>query len=275
MQQEKQWDALPSLALANIFCRTSLTDRSRAIPFVCRSWACAAGHPPCWASMIADNHYPPPNSAADRAFVMDSRPDTLNFVDPFDGRRHSDPQRGVASFQALTRRASGGASVSSIYFFPFLTASGGPPNDDAILRIIAQCCPNLKHLSFHGSNNASEEAIMEVIHSCQKLELVDFSDSPYFNPPILQELSSYCPNIRGIRRNGVLNASFSYQLSTGFPLLRILNISNSTLLDQDLLTTVTGCKKLSYLDVTGCNSLVFYMHIIKVASARIATILFD
>lgn len=144
-----------------------------------------------------------------------------------------------------------------------------------IAFLISCSCPNLKHLSVHGSNNASEEAIMEVIHSCQKLELVDFSDSPYFNPPILQELSNYCPNIRGIRRNGVLNASFSYQLGTGFPLLRILNISNSTLLDQDLLATVTGCKKLCYLDVTGCHFLICYMHIIKVASARIATILFD
>lgn len=142
--------------------------------------------------------------------------------------------------------------------------------------ILTSCsCPNLKHLSFHGSYNASQEAIMEVIHSCIKLELVDFSDSPYFEPTILQELSIYCPNIRGIRRNGDLEPSSSFQLRVGFPLLEILNLSNSTLVDKDLLTIVDGCKKLSHLDVTGCQFLIFYMHIIKVASARIATILYD
>ncbi|KAH6824351.1 hypothetical protein C2S53_005751 [Perilla frutescens var. hirtella] len=275
MHQEKQWEALPSLALANIFCRISITDRSRSVPFVCKSWARAAHHPPCWASMIADNHSPSPNSAADHAFVVDSLPSSLTFVDPFDGRRHPDPNRGVATFQGLIRRAGGGGAVTAIYFFPFLTAAGGPSNDDAILRVIAQRCPNLKHLSFHGSNSASQGAILEVIHSCNNLELVDFSDSPYFEPLILQELSNHCPNIRGIRRNGSLEASFSYQLTTGFPLLRTLNISNSTLVDKDLITIVSGCKNLCYLDVTGCQFLIFYMHIIKVASSRIASILYD
>lgn len=136
-------------------------------------------------------------------------------------------------------------------------------------------CPNLKHLSFHGSYNASQEAILEMIHSCRRLELIDFSDSPYFNSLILGELSSYCPNIRGIRRNGYLEPSFSHALTTGFPCLRILNISNSTVVDKDLLTIVTGCKELCYLDVTGCEWLVCYMQIIKVASARVATILYD
>ncbi|XP_057769194.1 uncharacterized protein LOC130989251 [Salvia miltiorrhiza] len=272
----QQWEALPSLALAHIFSKLSITDRSRTIPFVCRSWARAARHPPCWVSMIAETHSPPPHSAADHAFVMHSRPDALIFVDPFDGRRSPDPRRGVASFQALIRRAGAAvAAVISVYFFPFLTAGGGPPNDDAILRVIAQCCPNLEHLSFHGSYNASQEAIFEVIHRCNKLELVDFSDSPYFEPVILQELSNCCPRIRGIRRNGGLEPLFSCQLSVGFPLLSMLNVSNSTLVDKDLLKIVDGCKKLCYLDVRGCQFLIFYMHIIKVASARIATIMYD
>ncbi|KAL1554470.1 putative F-box/LRR-repeat protein 23 [Salvia divinorum] len=274
MQHERQWEALPSLALAHIFRKISITDRSRTIPFVCRSWARAARHPPCWAFMIADAYSPPPHSAADHAFVIYSRPDPLIFVDPFDGRRIPDPRRGVFSFQSLILRA-GAASVTSIYFFPFLTAAGGPPNDDVILRIIAQCCPNLKHLTFHGSHNASQEALFEVIHTCNKLELVDFSDSPYFEPTILQELSKCCPKIRGIRRNGGLESSFSSELSVGFPLLSMLNVSNSTLVDKDLLTIVDGCKKLRYLDVRGCQFLIFYMHIIKVASARIASIMYD
>ncbi|GFP89086.1 F-box/LRR-repeat protein at3g48880 [Phtheirospermum japonicum] len=274
MNHHSAWDTLPNLALANIFCRTSIKDRSNNIPFVCRSWAHAVSHPHCWASMVAQNHSPFGNPAADHAFVMDSNPNGAAFVDPFDGRRSPCPHRGVASLQGLIGRAGAGAGavVTSIYFFPFLTSAGGPANDDALLRIIAKHCPNLKHLSFHGSHNASQEAILEVIHSCTKLELIDFSDSPYFNSLILGELSCSCPNIRGIRRNGYLEPLFSNSLITGFPRLKILNISNSTVVDKDLLAIVTGFKDLCYLDVTGCQQLMCYMHIIKVASARIANI---
>ena len=143
------------------------------------------------------------------------------------------------------------------------------------ILFISCSCPNLKHLSFHVSHNASQEAIFEVIHTCNNLELVDFSDSPYFEPTILQELSKCCPKIRGIRRNGDLEPSFSSELSVGFPFLSMLNVSNSTLVDKDLLGIVDGCKKLRYLDVRGCQFLVFYMHVIKVASARIGSIMYD
>ncbi|KAG8368046.1 hypothetical protein BUALT_Bualt15G0004700 [Buddleja alternifolia] len=267
------WEALPSLALLNIFCRTSIRDRSHNIPFVCTSWAHAARHPLCWASMNAENNTT--SSAADHAFVMGSYPYDLTFVDPFDGWCSPDPRRGVASLQGLIGRAGGGAAVTSLYFFPFRSSAAAPSNDDAILRLIAQYCPNLKHISFHGSYNASQEAIFGIFHSCTKLELVDFSNSPYFNPLILGELSSCCPNIRGLRRNGDLEPLFSYSLITGFPSLRLLNIAYSTLVDKDLLNIVTGCKELCYLDITGCHSLAYYMHIIKGASSRIAQIVYD
>lgn len=136
-------------------------------------------------------------------------------------------------------------------------------------------CPNLKHTSFHGSYNASQEALSEFIRSCRKLELVDFSDSPYFNPLILGELSIFCPNIRGIRRSGQFEPSFSNGLGSKFPCLRLLNISYATVVDKDLIQIVDSCKELCYLDITGCQSLVYYMHIIKVASAKIAKIVYD
>ncbi|KAL7156369.1 hypothetical protein ABFS83_02G004700 [Erythranthe nasuta] len=275
MDRKRPWEALPNLALANIFCRTSIKDRSHNIPFVCRSWAHAARHPPCWASMVAENHYFPGNSAADYAFLLDSHSNFASFVDPYDGRRSPHPHRGLASLQGLIGRAGGGAVVTSIYFFPFLTSAGAPPNDGAILFLIAKQCPNLKHISFHGSYNASQAAVLEIIHCCKKLELVDFSDSPYFNASVLEELSISCPNIRGIRRNGNLEPSFSHALSTGFNSLKLVNLSNSTLVDKDLLKIVTSCKELCYLDVTGCQGLIYYMHIIKVASAKIANIMYD
>lgn len=88
--------------------------------------------------MIAENHSLLGNPAADHAFVMDSYPYGVSFVDPFDGRRNPNPDGGVESLQELIGRAGGGAVVNSIYFFPFLTSAGGPPNDDAILHVIAE-----------------------------------------------------------------------------------------------------------------------------------------
>ncbi|KAL3613924.1 hypothetical protein CASFOL_041998 [Castilleja foliolosa] len=274
MHHNSIWETLPNLALADIFCRTSIKDRSHSIPFVCRSWAHAVSHPHCWASMVAQNHSPFGNPAADQAFVMESNPNCAAFVDPFEGRRSPCPLRGVASLQGLIGRAAGSV-ITSIYFFPFLSSTSGPANDDALLNLIAKHCPNLKHISFHGSHNASQDLILKVIHSCTKLELIDFSDSSYFNSLSLAELSCSCPNIRGIRRNGYLEPLFSNALITVFPRLKILNISNSTVVDRDLLAIVTGCKELCYLDITGCQELICYMHIIKVASARIANILYD
>lgn len=136
-------------------------------------------------------------------------------------------------------------------------------------------CPNLKHISFHESHSASQEAMYKVIHSCKKLELVDFSNSPYFNQLILGELSKCCPNIKGIRKNGHLEPSFSSSLTSGFPSLKLLSFSSSNLIDKDLLTIVTGFKELCYLDIRDCPSLIYYMHIVKAASARIAKIIYD
>ncbi|KAL9173689.1 hypothetical protein ABFS82_02G004700 [Erythranthe guttata] len=87
MDRKRPWEALPNLALANIFCRTSIKDRSHNIPFVCRSWAHAARHPPCWASMVAENHYFP---GADRKSRWRRRRDFYLFL-PISHfrRRHS------------------------------------------------------------------------------------------------------------------------------------------------------------------------------------------
>lgn len=137
MHHQRPWEALPNLSLSNIFRRTSIKDRSHHIPFVCRSWAHAARDPHCWASMIAQNHSQFEDSVADRAFVMESNDYDASFVDPYDGTRSLNPHRGVASLEGLIARAGGGAAVTSVYFFPFLTSAGAPANDDAILRVIA------------------------------------------------------------------------------------------------------------------------------------------
>lgn len=133
-QSQRPWDALPSTALLNIFCKTSIKDRFDNIPFVCKSWAYASADPHCWASMIAESE----SDSFEVAFLKDSYPYGSSFVDPFDGRRSTDPQRGVICLQALIRRAGGGAAINSLYFFPFLTSVVSPPNDDELLRLIAK-----------------------------------------------------------------------------------------------------------------------------------------
>lgn len=270
MQEKRQrqsrrsaWDNLPSTALVNIFSKSSLKDRIYNIPLVCKSWANTSRHPHCWASFCVS---PPVD-----AFVKSS----AAFLGPFDGRRSSDPQIGILGLQSLIIKAGGGSALTSLYFFPFLTSLDGPPNDDALLSLIAQSCPNLKHLSFHGSFNASEEVLFQLVRSCPNLDLVDFSDSPYFNPAILQEMEIHCPNIRGIRRNGFVQPLLSSSLIKCFPSLKILNLSDSSIGDRDLLTLVTGNSRLEYLDIMRCQSLMLYMHIIKGAHRRIAEIHYD
>lgn len=136
-------------------------------------------------------------------------------------------------------------------------------------------CPNLRHLSFHGSYDATEEAILEVMCKCPKLELVDFSESPYFNPTVLDQMIICCPNIGGIRINGILHPDFATALTTGFPNLRILNLSGSNIVDKDLLIIMTASNGLQYLDITNCQQLRYYMHIIKRAPVQISQILYD
>lgn len=128
-------------------------------------------------------------------------------------------------------------------------------------------CPNLRHLCFHGSFDATEEAILEV----RKLELVDFSCSPYFTPKVLEGMSSSCcPNLRGInRRNGILEPSTVTSLLKSFPNLRMLNLSSSTVLDRP----AKHCEWvgelglwLQYLDIitkptANCQELMFYVYI--------------
>lgn len=135
----RPWDALPSAALVNVFCRIPIRDRFHNLSLVCKSWADACCHSQCWASMVADSHYYSKSSAIDDyAFLKDYYPYTRFFPDPFDGWRSSDSSCGVRRLQALLGRANGGDAVVSLYFFPFLTSISGFPNDDALLHLIAQ-----------------------------------------------------------------------------------------------------------------------------------------
>lgn len=134
MEIQRAWDAVPSTALVNIFCRTPIKDRMYNLPLVCKSWADTCRNRQCWASMIPDS-YRSSTRAFDDAFAKGSYP----FEDPFDGRRSPDPSRGLVMLQSLIARAGGGAAVTSLYLFPFLTrVNACRPNDDALLHLIAQ-----------------------------------------------------------------------------------------------------------------------------------------
>lgn len=262
---EQEWDSLPNAVLLNIFCKSTLKDRIYNIPFVCKSWAQASGHPHCWASMLQQSHFT--NSSLD-AFLKDSQPYHHCFLDPFDEKHINSFMTGFNAFKALCEKAANGVFVTSVYISPFLNSGADTPkNDDTILHFIAKNCPNLKHLSFHGSNNASEEAVLEVIQNCKRLEIVDFSNSPYFNYSVLEKLSICCPTLRGIRRSGYVEPSFASSLITLLPRLQLLNLSNSTISDKDLLTLVNEFEGPLYLDIRCCNNLLYYMHIVKVSSS--------
>ncbi|KAG9156373.1 hypothetical protein Leryth_009237 [Lithospermum erythrorhizon] len=262
---EQEWDSLPNAALVNIFCKISIKDRIFSTPFVCKSWFQASKHPHCWSSMVSESYF---KNSSDYAFVKDSHPFQCSFIDPFEGKYRGSFVSGFNAFREVCGRAKDGIFITSVYVAPFVSCGGGTEgNDDAILDLIAQNCPNLKHLSFHGSSNASEEAILKVIQNCTKLELVDFSNSPYFCYSVLEKLSISCPNLRGIRRNGYVEPSFASALNELFPCLQLLNLSNSTISDKDLLTLVNVFKRPLYLDIRHCSRLLYYMHIIKVASS--------
>ncbi|VFQ78414.1 unnamed protein product [Cuscuta campestris] len=207
--------------------------------------------------------------SADDAFVKASFPYRSVFPDPFRGRRTC----GVHRLQMLLQRAGGGDAISSLFLSPFLTSPDGPLNDDAVLNLIALRCPNLRHLSLHGSYNGSQGAMLEVIGRCGKLEIIDFSDSPYFRPAILQEVGRCCPNIKGIRRNGGVYHHFSSHL-VHLLNLSLINLSGSTVWDADLLN-ILCLKKVQYLDITRCQNLVKYMDLIKTACGRIPHICYD
>ncbi|XP_042509089.1 F-box/LRR-repeat protein 7-like [Macadamia integrifolia] len=184
--EEMPWDALPEGLLINIFCRTTIRDRIGSLSLVCRSWQQASQDPLYWQSMIAvdSDEY----DSTDNAFVKESNePNSCHdfFVNPFDIDDGLD-NLGVLRLRTLIQRSIAGkrrrAKLNSIYLSPFLAKSGvggGPRNDDEILYLIADCCPNVKHLSFDGSYNASEDAVLNIIRSCKRLQLIDFSDSPY------------------------------------------------------------------------------------------------
>ncbi|KAM7475183.1 hypothetical protein LguiB_022426 [Lonicera macranthoides] len=274
MDDNRPWDALPSLALVNIFQRIPIKDRIQHVQLVCSSWAHASRDPRCWTSMV-------PDSAVDYAFIKDSKPYTHISVDVY-GDRETDNLLGTSRLKTLIQRAHGGGGITALFLYPFINDTSfliirsGRDNDDELLRLIAQSCPNLKYLSLYGTDHAAKEAILEVIHSCKKLELVDFGDSPHFSPSILEEMGKCCPNIRGIRRNGGIEQSALSVLTTSFRgRLKLLNLSGTPLLKEDLLTVVSGCPGLQYLDVRGCGEFKSDLTIIQRASAQVVEFFYD
>ncbi|XP_042510928.1 putative F-box/LRR-repeat protein 19 [Macadamia integrifolia] len=139
-----------------------------------------------------------------------------------------------------------------------------------------KCCPNLKHLSFDGSYNASEDAVLNIIRSCKRLQVIDFSDSPYVTEEVLEELGgNNCPCFRGIRRPGTISSFQASAIARNLPRLRLLNLSNTDLTDGGLSTILSGCLCLEYLDVRGCNFLKLGFHMIERATTQIIEFLYD
>lgn len=133
-----------------------------------------------------------------------------------------------------------------------------------LVFLVGLCsCPNLKHLSLDGSYHASEEDVLKVIRSRKRLELIDFSYSPYFIVSVLEELGSCCPDLRGIRRLRGIGYSEAFAISTSLPGLRLLNLSSTSLEDEDQSVIVFGCLGLQYLDVTGCQQLAYDLYVIR------------
>eukprot|EP00262_Sarcandra_glabra_P009611 TRINITY_DN24049_c0_g1_i1.p1 TRINITY_DN24049_c0_g1~~TRINITY_DN24049_c0_g1_i1.p1 ORF type:complete len:297 (+),score=14.66 TRINITY_DN24049_c0_g1_i1:184-1074(+) len=264
---DRAWEALPAPALVCIFSKTSLVDRLRNASLVCRAWRQASEDPRCWESMMVSD-----TASLEDAFIKADNPyDT--FVNPFG--RQSDPSTGFRRLQTLIERSRG--RLTTLYLRPFRSHAPyhGGPTEDALLRLIADSCPNLKHLSLVGSYCASEEAMCEVVRSCKRLELLDFSDSPCFSATVLEELGSYCPHLRGVRRVGAIDYSQASAITASLPGLRLLNLSGSTLCDAGLSAIVYGCIGLQYLDVTGCRELTFDLYTIRRASEQISDFLYN
>ncbi|XP_068640832.1 putative F-box/LRR-repeat protein 19 [Aristolochia californica] len=234
---ERPWDALPRPLLTVIFSKLSLEDRLPATFLVCRGWADAANDPQCWQSMLPEAISP------EDAFIK-----TLDTLHPFP--RPVDSFDALSRLRNLVRRAEG--RITALYISPFLTNK--PSNDDEILRYVAESCPHLKYLSLQGSFSGSEAAIIEVIHSCRKLELLDFSFSTCFSDVVLEELGSCCPNLCGIKRCGDLYYSEAYAIGWNLSQVKLLNLAWSSLCSRGLSTIVSGCHGLEYLDITGCSS---------------------
>lgn len=56
-----------------------------------------------------------------------------------------------------------------------VVASGCPRLSDRGLRVLAQCCPELRHLEVAGCYNVSNEAVFDVVSRCPNLEHLDVS----------------------------------------------------------------------------------------------------
>lgn len=56
-----------------------------------------------------------------------------------------------------------------------VVASGCPRLSDRGLRVLAQCCPELRHLEMAGCYNISNEAVFDIVSRCPNLEHLDVS----------------------------------------------------------------------------------------------------
>lgn len=138
-------------------------------------------------------------------------------------------------------------------------------------------CPNLEVLSIRSCPHVTDNSISRIAFSCPKLRELDISFCYEISHNSLLLIGKNCPNLKVLKRNfmnwidpsqqvGIvpdeyLNAcpqdgdSDAAAIAHSMPFLECLEIRFSKLSAKGFSLLCQGCKKLKFLDLTGCTNL--------------------
>ncbi|XP_028760878.1 F-box protein SKIP1 [Neltuma alba] len=241
------WAELTYECLINIFSRLCIRDRWRGAMFVCKSWLRASKDPSF-------------HSVFDLETYFDSPVELARWWTPEFERKIDSMLRSVTGWSA--------GSLKEIRLRHCT---------DRSLVLVAQRCPNLEVLAIRSCPHATDDSISMIAFSCPKLRELDISYCYEISHESLLLIGKNCPSLKILKRNlmnwidpsqhvGVvpdeyLNAcpqdgdSEAAAIANSMPLLECLEISFSKLSGKGFNSLCQGCKKLKFLDLTGCTSL--------------------
>lgn len=219
----RRWEDLNQDILVTIFGKLDLADLIVGVPFVCNSWRTAAGDPACWR-------------------ILDFRDwETISFRLGC----HRIPSVDFTDLLNFSTARGGGDGVEfleSIYFPAFA--------DDIDLQIVADRSPKLFYFSL-SNPEISEEEFCRAIGKFEHLKGMAV-DEGLISHEVLLHVRHCCPGFTELRVFAdTVDEDMASVICDCLPALRKLEMMDSTLSRQALLTFLDELKELEHLDISG------------------------
>lgn len=164
----------------------------------------------------------------------------------------------AADCSAMKREHLAGILQGCPYLTSLTLRSAGGMDDNETLQLIAdKCGSRLKILRLSDWSNITDAGVVGLLEVCRNLEALELSDVPELSDATFEAIGRYCPQLQDLNLFCLhrLGSEGLCLIAAGCPKLQRLTIVFAGVQDTGLISVLTNCPLLKYLNLSNCTGL--------------------